>query len=93
MESHLGVCKNVSNESNQSDRIVRLDAIQKALDLADHIYENGYFISSNELAEIMEVQPSAITSRGECFAWRNWIVSRVRREGNQILWQFDRLDE
>jgi ribonuclease HI len=31
-------------------------------------------------------------TRGDRWAWRNWIVSRVRREGNQILWQLERVD-
>jgi ribonuclease HI len=33
-----------------------------------------------------------VTSRGDNWAWRNWEVSRVRREGNQILWQLERVD-
>jgi ribonuclease HI len=41
----------------------------------------------------MDVNASAVTSRGDNWGWRNWVVSRVRREGNQILWQLERVDE
>lgn len=40
----------------------------------------------------MDVHASAVTSRGDEWRWRNWIVSRVRREGNQILWELERGD-
>jgi len=41
----------------------------------------GYLITSSELADLMDVHASAVTSRGDEWRWRNWIVSRVRREG------------
>jgi len=53
----------------------------------------GYLITSSELADLMDVHASAVTSRGDEWRWRNWIVSRVRREGNQILWELERGDE
>ena len=40
----------------------------------------------------MDVHASAVTSRGDEWRWRNWIVSRVRRECNQILWELERAD-
>jgi len=49
-------------------------------------------ITSSELADLMDVNASAVTSRGDNWVWRNWVVSRVRREGNQILWQLERID-
>ncbi|NEP16880.1 MAG: hypothetical protein F6J97_08230 [Leptolyngbya sp. SIO4C1] len=60
-------------ESNQSDRIARLEAIQKALDLAEHICNRGYFVSSNELAEIMDLQASVLDVKG------------VRRDATEVL--------
>jgi len=44
------------------------------------------------LADLIDVNASAVTSRGDHWVWRNWVVSRVRREGNQILWQLERVD-
>jgi ribonuclease HI len=63
----------------------------EALRIVDEIAEKGYFITSSELADLMNVNASAVTSRGDNWIWRNWTVSRVRREGNQILWQLERV--
>ncbi|BAW97085.1 ribonuclease H [[Synechococcus] sp. NIES-970] len=73
------------------ERVQRLTDVIESLRIADEIAENGYFISSSELADLMDVNASAVTSRGHEWTWRNWIVSRVKREGNQILWQLDRI--
>lgn len=66
--------------------------ILEILETADAIAKQGYLITSSELAALMDVNASAVTSRGEHWAWRNWSVTRVRREGNQILWQLERID-
>ncbi|MGF1570507.1 MAG: hypothetical protein ACFCVD_20935 [Nodosilinea sp.] len=76
-------------------REVRVDTLRNVLEtlqIADEIAKQGYLITSSELADLMDVNASAVTSRGEFWAWRNWSVSRVRREGNQILWQIERID-
>lgn len=78
---------------SQKARVDRLSHLIETLRVADEIASKGYFITSSELADLMYVNASAVTSRGEEWPWRNWIVSRVRREGNQILWQLDRVDE
>lgn len=64
----------------------------ETLQMADAIASHGYLITSAELADLMDVNASAVTSRGDHWVWRNWVVSRVRREGNQILWQLERVD-
>ncbi|MDX2231278.1 MAG: hypothetical protein NW220_16695 [Leptolyngbyaceae cyanobacterium bins.349] len=64
----------------------------ESLKMADEIADKGYLITSAELADLMDVNASAVTSRGDHWVWRNWVVSRVRREGNQILWQLERVD-
>lgn len=73
-------------------RVAQLRNLVETLHTADEIAQKGYLITSSELADLMDVNASAVTSRGEQWAWRNWEVSRVRREGNQILWQLSRLD-
>lgn len=73
-------------------RITNLQNLIETLRIADEIASKGYLISSSELADLMDVNASAVTSRGNEWSWRNWIVSRVRREGNQILWQLERAD-
>ena len=76
-----------------ASRIERLTNTLKTLQVTDELAQQGYLITSAELADLMDVNASAVTSRGDYWAWRNWTVSRIRREGNQILWQLERIDE
>lgn len=73
-------------------RVAQLRNLIDTLQMADEIASKGYLITSSELADLMDVNASAVTSRGDNWVWRNWVVSRVRREGNQILWQLERVD-
>jgi len=73
-------------------RVVQLRSLVDTLHMADEIARQGYLITSSELADLIDVNASAVTSRGDNWIWRNWVVSRVRREGNQILWQLERVD-
>jgi ribonuclease HI len=73
-------------------RVAQLRNLVETLRIADEIATKGYLITSSELADLMDVHASAVTSRGDEWRWRNWIVSRVRREGNQILWELERGD-
>jgi len=84
----------ILNDDNlpRETRVAQLSNLIETLRIADEIATKGYFIASSELADLMDVNASAVTSRGEEWKWRNWIVSRVRREGNQILWQLERVD-
>ncbi|MBW4574673.1 MAG: ribonuclease HI [Aphanothece sp. CMT-3BRIN-NPC111] len=74
-------------------RVAQLRNLIETLRIADEVAAKGYLIASSELADLMDVNASAVTSRGDEWRWRNWIVSRVRREGNQILWQLERWDQ
>ncbi|BAU42280.1 MAG: hypothetical protein IGS16_05045 [Thermoleptolyngbya sp. C42_A2020_037] len=73
-------------------RVAQLRNTVETLQMADAIASSGYLITSAELADLMDVNASAVTGRGDHWVWRNWVVSRVRREGNQILWQLERVD-
>ncbi|HEY9844643.1 MAG TPA: hypothetical protein V6D03_00435 [Candidatus Caenarcaniphilales bacterium] len=73
-------------------RVTQLRHLIETLRIADEIASRRYLISSSELADLMDINASAVTSRGDEWVWRNWIISRVRREGNQILWQLERVD-
>jgi ribonuclease HI len=74
-------------------RVQHLQYTIETLRIADEVARSGYCITSAELADLMDVNASAVTSRGDRWRWRNWIVSRIRREGNQILWQLERVEE
>lgn len=82
-----------SEELPREVRVVQLRHLVETLHVADEIAAKGYLITSSELADLMDVHASAVTSRGDEWRWRNWIVSRVRREGNQILWELERGDQ
>jgi ribonuclease HI len=74
-------------------RVRHLRDLLDTLQIADAIATEGYLITSSELADLMDIHASAVTSRGDQWIWRNWEISRVRREGNQILWQLERINE
>ncbi|MFW5779613.1 MAG: ribonuclease HI [Coleofasciculus sp.] len=84
---------NSNDELPREVRVAQLGNLIETLRIADEIASEGYLISSSELADLMDINASAVTSRGDHWPWRNWIVSRVRREGNQILWQLERVDQ
>ncbi len=60
------------------------------LRMADTIATQGYLITTAELAELVGLSPSTIADRTEDWTWRNWLISRGRKAGNQILWQLER---
>lgn len=82
-----------NDEQPPQNRVFQLRSLVETLRIADEIAEKGYLITSSELADLMDIHASAVTSRGDQWRWRNWIVSRVRREGNQILWELERSDK
>ena len=88
MDSTTDTLENLPREV----RVQELRNLIETLHIADEVATKGYLITSSELADLMDVNASAVTSRGDNWVWRNWVVSRVRREGNQILWQLERID-
>jgi ribonuclease HI len=81
-----------ASEVPREVKVAQLRNVVDTLHMADEIARQGYLITSSELADLMDVNASAVTSRGDNWVWRNWMISRVRREGNQILWQLERVD-
>ena len=77
---------------SRQTKVMQFRTVLEALHMADELAEQGYLITTTELADLIGVSANAITSRGEYWTWRNWTVSRVQREGNQILWQLERID-
>ncbi|MEY3256320.1 MAG: ribonuclease, partial [Cyanobacteriota bacterium] len=88
-----GISVVTQEEKPPEMRILQIRNLMETLKIADEIAQKGYLITSSELADLMDVHASAVTSRGDQWRWRNWIVSRVRREGNQILWELERGDQ
>ena len=77
---------------SREERVTQIRNLVETLLAAEEVAKQGYLITSSELADLMDINASAVTSRGDHWSWRNWVVSRVRREGNQILWQLERID-
>lgn len=92
VESTAATNQDIMDGVPREVRVTQLRNLVETLHMADEIAKQGYLISSSELADLMDVNASAVTSRGDNWVWRNWVVSRVRREGNQILWQLERVD-
>ncbi len=80
--------KLLENMPPREHRVGQLRNLIETLHIADEVASKGYLITSSELADIMDINASAVTSRGDNWSWRNWIVSRVRREGNQSAIRF-----
>jgi ribonuclease HI len=93
MEPSTAPTATTTEEKPPEMRVLQLRNLVETLRIADEISQKGYLITSSELADLMDVHASAVTSRGDQWRWRNWIVSRVRREGNQILWELERGDK
>lgn len=93
MESTTPNAVVANEEIPHETRVALLRSLVETLRIADEIAAKGYLITSSELADLMDVHASAVTSRGDEWRWRNWLVSRVRREGNQILWELERADQ
>ncbi len=87
-----GTMADLSRDASHDNKVAQLRQVLETLHMADEIAVKGYLISSTELADLMGVSANAVTSRGEYWTWRNWTVSRVQREGNQILWQLERIE-
>ncbi|MBW4417803.1 MAG: ribonuclease HI [Myxacorys californica WJT36-NPBG1] len=87
-----GKSSDISENIPREVRVANLRNLVDMLHMAEEIAAKGYLITSSELADLMDINASAVTSRGDNWVWRNWVVSRVRREGNQILWQLERVD-
>jgi ribonuclease HI len=76
----------------REQRVAHLRDLLDTLQIAEALATQGYLITSAELADLMDIHANAVTSRGDHWVWRNWTVSRVRREGNQILWKLERIE-
>lgn len=92
IESNIVSTSDLLDNQPREIRVVQLRYLIETLQMAEEIASKGYLITSSELADLMDINASAVTSRGDNWVWRNWVVSRVRREGNQILWQLERID-
>ncbi|MEB3357801.1 MAG: ribonuclease HI [Synechococcales bacterium] len=69
-----------------------LHTVIEPLRLADEIATQGYLITSEELARLTGISAAGLAERGDRWVWRNWQVSWERQEGNDQLWQLQRIE-
>jgi ribonuclease HI len=81
--------KPMATKVEASSESSNLANVLDRLRLADEIATKGYLITTQELAELVGISAAAVSDRGEEWSWRNWTVSRSRKEGNQVLWQLE----
>ena len=62
------------------------------LRIADEVAQGNYLLTTQELATIVQLTAKTIGAKKEDWVWRSWLISRVREESNQILWQLERVD-
>ncbi len=62
------------------------------LRIADEVAKGNYLLTTQELATIVQLTAKTIGAKKEDWIWRSWLISRVREERNQILWQLERVD-
>ena len=62
------------------------------LRIADEVAKGNYLLTTQELATIVQLTAKTIGAKKEDWVWRSWLVSRVREESHQILWQLERVD-
>ncbi|NEQ95529.1 MAG: ribonuclease HI [Cyanothece sp. SIO2G6] len=59
---------------------------------ADELATHGFWVTTAELAHVVELSASTINGKGDRWLWRNWAIVRVQQESNPILWQLSRID-
>lgn len=83
--------KPATEDADPLDRLFHLRSLMEILEMADAIAEQNYLLTTSDLACLLDISSNTVTNRGESWVWRNWLVTRVRQEGNQMLWQLERI--
>ena len=63
------------------------------LRIADESAKNQYLLTTQELATIVQLTPKTVSAHKDDWVWRSWLISRVREESNQTLWQLERIED
>ncbi len=75
-----------------SDMQTLRDTIDR-LRIAEEAATHHYLLTTHELAILLQLTPKTVSARKEDWVWRNWLISRVREESNQTLWQLERVED
>jgi ribonuclease HI len=63
------------------------------LRIADEAATHHYLLTTAELAILLQLTPKTLSAHKEDWVWRNWLISRVREESHQTLWQLERVED
>ena len=80
------------NEIREDSAMQDLRETIERLRIADEVAKGNYLLTTQELATIVQLTVKTIGAKKEDWVWRSWLISRVREESNQILWQLERVD-
>lgn len=72
-------------------RIDELRSLLEAFHLADEIADEGYLLTNAEVADLIGISSSTVTSKGDNWIWRNWKIQRTPHAGQQVFWQLERI--
>jgi len=81
-----------SSEIKEDSEMQSLRETIERLRIADEVAKGNYLLTTQELATIVQLTAKTIGAKKEDWVWRSWLISRVREESNQILWQLERVD-
>ena len=81
-----------SSEIKEDSEMQNLRETIERLRFADEVAKGNYLLTTQELATIVQLTAKTIGAKKEDWVWRSWLISRVREESNQILWQLERVD-
>lgn len=70
----------------------RLNHMIERLRIADEIASNGYWVTTAELAHLLDLDPGDLDRKEERWLWRNWSILKVRQANPSTLWQLERVD-
>lgn len=80
------------SEIKEDSEMQNLRETIERLRIADEVAKGNYLLTTQELATIVQLTAKTIGAKKEDWVWRSWLISRVREESNQILWQLERVD-
>ena len=80
-------------ESSSTSPMQLLRETLERLHMADESAKNQYLLTTQELATLVQLTPKTVSAHKDDWVWRSWLISRVREESNQTLWQLERVED
>ncbi len=80
----------------QKSTLTKMDSLVRQLDLIQHIAASGYWVTTDELCLLLDIDASIASSLKFKeilfrFAWRNFVCTYISRQGNSCYWSIAKL--